>query len=479
MRRTTPLTVAGLLGLALLAPTTSASAAGETCRGEAATIVGTSDEITGTEGRDVIVTDRSTEVKSLGGDYLICVVPGRVSINVLWIYAGAGNDVVDTTGAGSDYYVDTDLGAGADTLEGGSAGDWVDSGDATGGAAEVDVVRTGSGNDTVRTSGGSDVVDLGPGADRLTLDGPGIAADGRLAGGDGHDTLAMPVSSSSSAHVFDLAAGTYRTAGASADFSSFEGLDVDARGAQVAVTGTEGDDFVTVETYGPASSSVVADLRGGDDDLLLDRTALGAGTRIDLGDGEDRLVAAREKGRLEVDLVRDELQVGSDVFPAVGVEDAFLMARRVSMVGDEQDNSLESLACTTEILGSQGDDELIWQGDYVFEEYSFSCTKTATLRGGPGDDSFYGSNGDDRIFGNGGDDTIRAEAGDDRVRGGAGADEVQAGTSDDDVRGGGGADKLFGDDGRDVLIGEGGRDTVNGAGGRDRCVAEREKRCER
>ena len=44
MRRTTPLTAAAMLGLALLAPTTSASAAGETCRGEAATLVGTADQ---------------------------------------------------------------------------------------------------------------------------------------------------------------------------------------------------------------------------------------------------------------------------------------------------------------------------------------------------------------------------------------------------------------------------------------------------
>ena len=68
MRRTTPLTVTGLLGLALLLPTTSADAAGETCRGEAATIVGTERTLVGTEGRDVIVTGAATDVDALGGD---------------------------------------------------------------------------------------------------------------------------------------------------------------------------------------------------------------------------------------------------------------------------------------------------------------------------------------------------------------------------------------------------------------------------
>ena len=40
MRRTTTLTSAGLLGLALLAPVDGATASAETCRGEPATIVG-------------------------------------------------------------------------------------------------------------------------------------------------------------------------------------------------------------------------------------------------------------------------------------------------------------------------------------------------------------------------------------------------------------------------------------------------------
>ena len=126
MRRTTPLTATAMLGLALLAPTTTASAAGETCRGEAATIVGTDRTLVGTEGRDVIVTGKSYDVKSLGGDDLVCVVPDGTGTNVLHVEAGAGNDVVDTTSASLEgYYVETLLQTGTDTLEGGPAGDWV------------------------------------------------------------------------------------------------------------------------------------------------------------------------------------------------------------------------------------------------------------------------------------------------------------------------------------------------------------------
>ena len=82
--RTATLTTAGLLGLALLTPAYAASAAGETCRGLAATIVGTGPSVTGTEGADVIVTGSATSVSALGGDDVICVaVIGDTTSNVV------------------------------------------------------------------------------------------------------------------------------------------------------------------------------------------------------------------------------------------------------------------------------------------------------------------------------------------------------------------------------------------------------------
>ncbi len=432
MRRTTPLTVAAMVGLALLAPTASASAAGETCRGEAATIVGTGPDVTGTEGRDVIVTGGSLRVTSLGGDDLICVAPVGTRSNVLYVDAGTGADLVDTTSATlAGYYVDTDLGPGADTLEGGPAGDWVDTGDVGGSTADVDVVRAGAGGDTVTTSGGSDVIHLGPGDNMLRLDGPGTTPEGLLAGGNGYDTLTARVDATG---AFDMAAGTYVGEGGSARFSSFEGLYVEAHGAELTYSGTEGADHVTVETYGPDPTLLVASTLAGDDNLWLDRTLLAPGTRIDTGSGDDHLVAARSTGRLALDLKRDTLEATGHTFPATGIEDAFLMARRVSLVGDARDNTLIAHACTTEITGGHGDDELIWDRDYIFEEYSVRCAKSATMRGGRGKDSFYGSPGGDRLHGDGGRDTIR---------------------------------------------GEGGRDLADGGPGRDRCSAERERRCER
>ena len=100
-----------------------------------------------------------------------------------------------------------------------------------------------------------------------------------------------------------MAAGTYVGEGGSARFTSFESLDLDSRGARIDYTGTEGDDYLNVEPTGPPSTVVVAML-GGDDDLTIDRTVLGSGTRFDLGPGEDRLVAARPSWSLALDLER-------------------------------------------------------------------------------------------------------------------------------------------------------------------------------
>ena len=96
MHRTTPLTAATLLGLALLAPTTSASAAGETCEGVAATIVGTPDtRVAGTPGDDVILSNGAFSVEAGEGDDLICVSaaadPRGHNTDV---DAGPGDDVV-------------------------------------------------------------------------------------------------------------------------------------------------------------------------------------------------------------------------------------------------------------------------------------------------------------------------------------------------------------------------------------------------
>lgn len=96
MRRTTTMTTAGLLGLALLAPTTvssASSAPAAICAGQPATIVGTGPTVTGTEGPDVIVTGSATTVRALGGDDAVCVTTPRAA-GPVDVDAGAGDDDV-------------------------------------------------------------------------------------------------------------------------------------------------------------------------------------------------------------------------------------------------------------------------------------------------------------------------------------------------------------------------------------------------
>jgi len=155
MHRTTPLTAATLLGLALLAATTSASAAGETCEGVAATIVGTPDtRVAGTPGDDVILSNGAFSVEAGEGDDLICVSaaadPRGHNTDV---DAGPGDDVVVVVAA-SDECLRSRMRAS------GGAGD-----DRITGTINADVLRGGAGNDWLTGRRGKDVARGGPGRD--------------------------------------------------------------------------------------------------------------------------------------------------------------------------------------------------------------------------------------------------------------------------------------------------------------------------
>ena len=120
-RRTTTLT-ASMVGTAVLGATflaaPTALAAGETCRGEAATIVGTTPTLHGTAGRDVIVTGSSTDVFAGAGDDLICVTGKGANVNLVGVDAGPGDDVVDSTAMERYHYLTAILGDGSDTFVG-------------------------------------------------------------------------------------------------------------------------------------------------------------------------------------------------------------------------------------------------------------------------------------------------------------------------------------------------------------------------
>ena len=451
MRRTTALTATTLLGLALLHPS-AVGAEGETCRGEAATMVGgpSLTEVFGTDGRDVIVTNGSLSVHSGDGDDLVCVTDGDLTggkIQSWRVDAGAGNDVVD--GTGTYRGVVGSLGHGSDRFEGGSGDDGMDAGAPSEDHSrrfdtEHDVLVGGEGDDRF-VSGedgrpNSDVLQGGDGDDTLRHLGvptPEAVVDG----GPGTDSteLILPPG----AHTLDNVDGVLRTGGAVVRrWTSLEDFSLSASAdasPSVTIVGGGADERFRLDGTGDVEAST----GGGDDELELDLVPPD-GSRMDGGAGQDRLSTGSPDQDLVWYLGGEGLLVVDDrLVPASGFEDAFLAAPRVLLVGTDDDNTLQMSACAGTVRGSGGKDSIRLTHDRVFEVFG-SCAKRSTLNGGPGDDRIRGTS------------TTR-----ERMVGGPGADVL-------DARGG-----------DDRIIGGPGRDRADGGRGRDRCDAERERRCER
>jgi Ca2+-binding RTX toxin-like protein len=458
MRRTTSLTAAATLGLALLVPTLgagTANAAGETCRGEAATIVGAEAvDIVGTEGRDVVVTNQSQRVTTLGGDDLVCITgpdQRNGSYRPVAVDTGEGNDLVDGTAA-PGWPMDGHLGAGSDTFLGGGGGDRVSGGtypyDANYSDTEHDVLIGGGGADSV-TSGqrglpNTDVVDLGGGDDLLRYDGT-RAGESPVAGGEGRDSLFL--STTAQALAIDNAAGLLTADGVpSLTWTGLESFTVamaDGDAIDLTFLGTAADESLEVWR----GSAVVRAALGGGRDSFTTSSHLLDGSDI-VGGAQRDLVYMVDRARsLSLDL-RGGRFTGTDgtarqLARVDGFEDAELHARTVQLTGDSGRNHLDVSACSGTVRGRSGNDTLHRAYDSWFETRP-GCRERYTINGGPGNDEIQGYGGTDRLVGGSGNDT------------------------------------LSGENGADTLIGGPGRDKADGGPGRpDRCVAEKEQRCER
>jgi Ca2+-binding RTX toxin-like protein len=168
----------------------SAAAAGETCGGLPATIVGTpgDDLLEGTPGADVIVAGAGSDtVTGRGGNDLICADSGDggpAQPDADEIDAGSGDDVVFPSD-GSDTI---DGGDGQDYLDGGEGDDHVAGGDNDDylvGGAGIDFLSDVSGDDYLEGGGGDDVLQIETGANYLD----GGLGDDILRGGTGPDYL--------------------------------------------------------------------------------------------------------------------------------------------------------------------------------------------------------------------------------------------------------------------------------------------------
>lgn len=148
MRRTTAPTgltgFAALVAVGAMVTVSPAQAAGETCQGRPATIVGTGPDVQGTPGDDVIVTGASKVIHANAGNDLVCIAPGSPG-GVVHVAAGRGDDVVDASSASSESGTVVDLGVGRDHHMGGLSIDevYADGSDDTVGANFVMMTITG------------------------------------------------------------------------------------------------------------------------------------------------------------------------------------------------------------------------------------------------------------------------------------------------------------------------------------------------
>ena len=362
---------------------------------------------------------------------------------------------------------------GADTIRGGSQGNFLDARDGS------DVIESGEGNDTLIGGNGNDFLageggndSLIGGADNDTLIG-GTGADSML-GGDGSDLL---------------------------DAGSNDGID--------SVNAGSGNDTVLVG--GAATDTLI----GGDGiDLLAaiqaDITGVTAsGFESLVVSTNVRLTRAQFVGFGSITSYNGGLYdiYGADaglydlsIRPTTGLRVLFGSAGIDTLRGDSLSNWLEGQDGSDSLDGGLGNDTL---GGGVGDDRALGGNGNDWLAGGTGNDLLDAGIGDDTLAGDAGFETLTGGAGNDSINGGADNDllsyaeltaanqaitvslttlratgaagndtlalveDVLAGAGSDSIYGDSLANRLFGAAGQDTLLGAGGNDLIDGGAGTD------------
>jgi hypothetical protein len=388
------LTAVALLGAVLLAPMGTATAAGETCQGQAATIVGTpGGQLTGTGGADVIVTNGATQVDALGGDDVVCVTGGS-GINVI---LGAGADTFyDLNGQLHSVFAGTE--------------DGIDT--------EVDVIRTGF---SVVRSGmagqpNADTIDLASGF--LFWNGIQIAP-GAVTMGSGSLLLrsAYDVRVEASGSV----TGSDTSLTWTGDIDNFAFATESERGT-FTFRGTNARDTLKVDA--PAKFNRDVQLGSGDDTYrtngLGGRSSMAKGNR-----GEDTLMLDVPTLRLKADLDRRVDDKNSEAATRIRRFESYVVSAKTANVrGTNRGDTMGLVACRVNVNGGPGKDAIKHSAGYgpndaeegnaglaafgVFADLGTPrCgTYRAVIVGGRGRDTIVGGPGTDRLVGGPGKDRV-------------------------------------------------------------------------
>jgi len=401
-------------------------AARPTCRGKAATIVGTprDDDIVGTHKADVIVGGGGKDdIYGGGGSDTICGGAGPTRIEdgdevFQTLSGGPGNDVI-VGGPSPEWLVDSD---GSDLLIGRGGNDFLAEED-RGGARDDDVLRGGAGADLLVGSRGADKLDGGAGEDRFQ----DALGDNVLRGGAGDDR-------------FDSGQGNDTLVG---------GLGVDT-GFYVVVLRSDGGS-------GGHCNDVTADLSTG--------LASGAGFGTDTLDGVENLASGGGDDVLIGDGYGNTFYVG---MPCAGAP-----VQRDSATGGDGSDRIDFNSNTWDYGGSFGAvlvdlsaGTAEQRSPYVDTDAAVALDSIENATGTEFEDTILGSDDPNRLsagprYGNGGD-VIRGRAGDDVLSGSDSRDEIYGDEGADHIRGYRGNDRL--DGGADANI-------INGGRGKDTCAS--------
>jgi Ca2+-binding RTX toxin-like protein len=387
--------------------------------------------VTGTAGPDVIVSNGALEVYGAGGADFICVTGSETLVRV---YAGDGDDLVDTTAA-SGLRVTTILDFGADTFLGGSVKDVVYA-ETPSTDAEVDNIATGAGDDMlisgVRDDINRDVLSGGPGDDKFRVRGL-LRAPGAVRPGGPHNRLYYSIGGDT---AVDLRARTVTIdghpvltwhAGRIDHITTGSGGRVVKPGDTLTFSGTKGSDVLTLlGDYVLGSPRVTAHLLSGNDSVEAPDDGFAAGSTFSAGRGHDTLVVnLRERhgkhpltghDAVAIDLAAHTLLAegvidtdarisGFDEVRAGGI-------RSLVVRGDNQANTVLAVGCQVQVDGRDGDDVLQTDQPHACQ------SGKRHLDGGPGNDRVIGGEladvlvggpGRDAANGRGGNDSCRAE----------------------------------------------------------------------
>ncbi|GAB2780781.1 hypothetical protein GCM10027020_37900 [Nocardioides salsibiostraticola] len=425
-----PVATVAVLASLLAAAQAPVAAAGETCSGLPATLVGApGQDLVGTEGDDVIVTNGAATVSALGGSDTICVTGSTPRVD-----AGTGDDKVDS--ATTSRQLRTSLGAGSDSFTGNGSDDYVyvgDDDDDADGPLGTDIVSTGTGDDLVFVGAArgddrpnNDAVSLGRGRDGVTVRGSMPHVDG----GGGYDSI-VPVWSRSSALDINVSTGTItRDSVSTGSISNLEAYHVNR---------IDWDGFRF--TGGPAAEALW----------------LGGGEGLTRGDGG---VSARMGGGDDLLNVRSR-DVGT--FLGGGGQDTLAVFGKKTST--KSTSFFANMARSR--FGFNGQRTATFR---AFEDLTVRDVKHAVVKG----------NGRrNQIFVTGCNNTVFAKGGRDFVSGALFRACENARARAYTVYGMGGNDTLVGTFGRDVLIGGPGRDKALGRDNVDQCRAEVRRSCER